>query len=70
MQAFTLLKTVLTSALLLVYPNFEESFIVNCDASDDGLSTVLSQNHQGAQHVVYYSNRTRSYLLSIMPHEK
>eukprot|EP00731_Ephydatia_muelleri_P025679 Em0017g762a len=46
LQAFTLLKTKLTSAPLLVYPNFEEAFIVDCDASDDGLDTVLSQNHQ------------------------
>ena len=57
-QAFTLLKTKLTSAPLLVYPNFEEAFIVDCDASDDGLGTVLSQNHQGAEHVVYYASRT------------
>eukprot|EP00731_Ephydatia_muelleri_P029955 Em0021g478a len=59
-QAFTLLKTKLTSAPLLVYPNFEEAFIVDCDASDDGLGTVLSQNHQGAEHVVYYASRTLS----------
>ena len=57
-QAFTLLKTKLTSAPLLVYPNFEEAFIVDCDSSDDGLGTVLSQNHQGAEHVVYYAIRT------------
>ncbi|KAL5486596.1 hypothetical protein EMCRGX_G019098 [Ephydatia muelleri] len=57
-QAFTLLKTKLTSAPLLVYPNFEEAFIVDCNASDDGLGTVLSQNHQGAEHVVYYASRT------------
>eukprot|EP00731_Ephydatia_muelleri_P037077 Em0391g6a len=57
-QAFTLLKTKLTSAPLLVYPNFEEAFIVDCDASDDGLGTALSQNHQGAEYVVYYASRT------------
>ncbi|KAL5463883.1 hypothetical protein EMCRGX_G032831 [Ephydatia muelleri] len=58
LQAFTLLKTKLTSAPLLVYPNLEEAFIVDCVASDDGLGTVLSQNHQGAEHVVYYASRT------------
>eukprot|EP00731_Ephydatia_muelleri_P014867 Em0008g587a len=35
-----------------------EAFIVDCNASDDGLGTVLSQNHQGAEHVVYYASRT------------
>ena len=34
---------------------------MNCDASDDGLGAVLSQNHQGAEHVVYYANRTLTY---------
>ena len=46
LQAFTLLKTKLTSAPLLVYPNFEEAFIVDCNVSDDGLGAVLSQNPQ------------------------
>ena len=58
LQAFTLLKTKLTSAPLLVYPNFEEAFIVDCNASDDGLGAVLSQNPQGAEHVIYYASRT------------
>ena len=55
---FASIYSKLTSAPLLVYPNFEEAFIVDCDASDDGLGTVLSQNHQGAEHVVYYASRT------------
>ena len=69
MQAFTLLMTKLTSAPLLVYPNFEEAFIVDCDASDDGLGAVLSQNHQGAEHVVYYASMQNPNI-SIVPHEK
>ena len=57
-RAFEALKTKLTSAPLLVYPNFEEEFIVDCDASDDGLGAVLSQNFQGTEHVVCYASRT------------
>ena len=57
-RAFEALKTKLTSAPLLVYPNFKEEFIVDCDASDDGLGAVLSQNFQGTEHVVCYASRT------------
>lgn len=48
----------LRPAPLLVYPNFKEEFIVDCDASDDGLGAVLSQNFQGTEHVVCYASRT------------
>ena len=41
-RAFEALKTKLTSAPLLVYPNFKEKFIVDCDASDDEMAWELS----------------------------
>ena len=43
-RAFEALKTKRSSAPILVYPNFKEEFSVDCDASDDDLGVVESQN--------------------------
>jgi hypothetical protein len=44
--AFEALKTTLTKTLVLQLPNFEESFIVDCDASGSGFGTALHQDHE------------------------
>ena len=54
-KAFDVIKSKLTSAPLQIYPNFEE---VDCDATDNGLLAVMSQNFQGTEHVVFYVSRT------------
>ncbi|KAK3548347.1 hypothetical protein QTP70_010578 [Hemibagrus guttatus] len=42
-QAFDMLKTVFTTAPLLVHPNSELTFIIEVDASTTGVRAVLSQ---------------------------
>ncbi|KRY03877.1 hypothetical protein T12_3403, partial [Trichinella patagoniensis] len=42
-SAFDTLKYHLTSAPVLAYPDFHRQFIVDVDASGDGLGAVLSQ---------------------------
>ena len=42
-KAFQKLKTLLTSAPLLIFPNFKKEFILETDASISGLGAVLAQ---------------------------
>lgn len=46
-QAFAILKELFTSASVLVHPDPSKPFIVEADASDMGVGTVLSQ-HSGS----------------------
>jgi hypothetical protein len=43
-SAFQTLKKALSSAPVLQLPDFEQSFIVDCDASGSGFGAVLHQN--------------------------
>ena len=57
-QAFTSLKTHLTSAPTLALPDWSQQFIVDTDASDTGIGAVLSQAHlDGTEHVICYVSR-------------
>ena len=62
--AFDLLKTALTQAPILAYPNFTLPFDLNFDASDDALGMVLGQIQNGREVVVSYSGR------KLLPAEK
>ena len=55
-QSFELIKQKLTSALVLVLPDFSQPFELHCDASKVGIGivVVLSQN---SQPVAYYSEK-------------
>ncbi len=59
--AFDNLKEKLTVAPILAYPNFEESFVLETDASIHGLGAILSQKQvDGELHPVAYASRALS----------
>lgn len=57
-EAFELLKRILTKAPVLAYPDFEQSFILETDASGTGLAAVLAQKVQGIVRPVAFASCT------------
>lgn len=58
-EAFNTLKQALTSYPVLKHPDVTREFILNTDASNDGLGVILSQlDDQGQEHPVSYSSRS------------
>ena len=57
-DAFLCLKSFLTSAPVLAYPDFSKPFIVDTDASNGAVGGVLSQIRDGKEHPVAYCSRT------------
>ena len=56
-DAFKRLRTLLTTAPILVYPDFEHEFILFTDASDYGIGGVLSQRIEKLEKPIAYYNR-------------
>ena len=64
-QAFIRLKEILSSDPVLQAPNFDKVFILQTDASEEGLGAVLSQaDHKGQERPVAYISR------KLLPREK
>lgn len=64
-EAFDCLKQHLTNSPVLAFPNFREEFILETDASLQGLGAVLSQEQpDGNQRPISYGSR------SLQPHEQ
>ena len=57
-DAFVQLKQALTSAPILVAPCDESQYVLDTDASDTALGTVLQQEQNGKLHIVGYASRT------------
>lgn len=49
---------ILSSPLVLTYPDFQLPFLVNTDASQDGLGATLSQLQDGEEKVIAYASRS------------
>lgn len=45
-EAFQKLKVAMTTTPTLVLPNFSQPFVIETDASGEGICAILSQNHQ------------------------
>ena len=56
-KAFDALRTALTTAPVLAYPDYTKPFVVETDASDKGLGAVLSQKQDGKLRVIAYASR-------------
>ena len=58
-EAFDALKEALSTAPVLGYPDFSREFILEIDASLNGLGTILSQQGKDAQiHVIAYASHS------------
>lgn len=49
---------------MLTCPNFQRPFVLQTDASDEGLGAALTQNAEDVEHVIAYASR------SLTPNEK
>ena len=59
-EAFASIKRKLTNAPILAFPQLDEPFILDTDASDKGLGAVLSQVQGGNECVIAYAARALS----------
>lgn len=60
LDAFNKLKTKLTSAPILKFPDFTKPFIIRCDASDHCIAGVLLQRVNDVLHPIAYTSRKLS----------
>ena len=58
--AFATLKNRLSSAPILSFPDFSKPFLLDTDASQEGIGAVLSQISDGNEQVIAYASRTLS----------
>ena len=54
--AFESMKQALTTVPVLGYADYTKPFLVETDASHDGLSAILSQEQDGKQRVIAYAS--------------
>jgi hypothetical protein len=66
-RAFSALRRALTTAPLLQLPDFERSFIVECDASGSGFGAVL---HQGAGPIAFFSRPIAQFHTKLATYER
>ena len=65
LQAFEALKRACMTTPILAFANYTKPFLLETDASKDGLEAVLSQKQMDRQyHLVAFGSR------ALMPHEK
>ncbi|GBM15017.1 Retrovirus-related Pol polyprotein from transposon 297 [Araneus ventricosus] len=57
-KSFNSLKQALTSSPILTYPRTDKDFILDTDASDEGIGAVLSQNTGNEKRVIAYFSKS------------
>ncbi|GBM36473.1 Retrovirus-related Pol polyprotein from transposon 297 [Araneus ventricosus] len=57
-KSFNSLKQALTSSPILTYPRTDKEFILDTDASNEGIGAVLSQNIGNEERVIAYFSKT------------
>lgn len=57
-QAFKDLKNCLVSAPVLICPDFDKPFTLQCDASSYGIGAVLTQSVENVDHPIAYISRS------------
>ena len=57
-KTFEEMKTIMSSFPVLALPDFSQPFIVDCDASGEGLGAVLMQNHNP---IAFESRKLKDY---------
>ncbi|GBM57276.1 Transposon Ty3-I Gag-Pol polyprotein [Araneus ventricosus] len=57
-KSFNSLKQALTSSPILTYPRTDKDFILDTDASDEGIGAVLSQNIGNEERVIAYFSKS------------
>ena len=60
LSAFQTLKKALTSAPVIIAPDWNLPFEIMCDASDYAVGAVLGQRRNKGFHAIYYASRTLS----------
>ena len=50
----------LKSPEVIAFPDYQSPFVINCDASNQGLGAVLYQKQEGVDRVISYASRTLS----------
>jgi len=66
-QAFELLKQAVATPPVLILPDFEKPFIIECDASGLGVGAVLMQDHQP---IAFFSKALKGKALHLSTYEK
>ena len=60
LKSFATLKQAFVQAPILIFPNYNEPFIIHTDASDKGISCVLLQTRNGRLHPCAFDGRKLS----------
>jgi hypothetical protein len=66
-ESFELLKNAVTTPPMLVLPNFDKTFIIECDASGVGVGVVLMQEHRP---IAFFSKALKCKALHLSTYEK